>query len=81
MRRDIIVQENEFLANYLNKIHQNFLELYNSIDKTETNFTGLSGDVLTTGLVEDSRLSDNIVRKNDVDDLPDFTLIFNNKLI
>lgn len=81
MRQNIDIQSGDTLAEYLDRIQKNFKELYQKVQPTESGFSGFNADVITSGIISEDRLPDTIVKDNDINDLPDMTLIFDNKLI
>jgi len=57
------------LGVYLNDIDANFIELYRLIVISELGFTGLSGAIITSGIVDESRIDVDIARMNAVNAL------------
>jgi len=81
MRQPIVAQSGESLNGYLAKITHNFIELYKTVIASEPAFIGLDATVLASGLIPDARIDSNIARWQDINDLPDLVLLFENKLI
>lgn len=50
------------LGTHLTEINSNFIELYRLIFLTEPGFTGLSGSVITSGTIDEARISTSLVR-------------------
>lgn len=66
MRQNVSPEANVSLRTYFNRLQSNFTELYRKIDSSETGYTGVQADVITSGTINDDRISSNIARRQEI---------------